>query len=692
MHRAVKILLLNLIVVGGLWPFFILKGYAQDPSDSSLVHRKYPFRIHATAGTSLYFGDIRTFDYQPVFKPYSELQPVYGLSLERRVHSLLALSLGYMGGNLSGVQKTFSDGTPANLRFNGKFNLLALSLGVNISELFYGKNEFRRLILEGYAGGGMLFYRSELTNYNSGILIDSEGYTASGNRASPSSSFILPAGLRVTYALNNKFDLSLSAGYTLVFSDRLDAKERSAPYDGFFSTTAGVSYAFLRPKKKQRKPVPEPVEKQEIKADLVSNPEKPETVLPEKTIQDSVPETEEAQSSEPAPSPQESQKPEVREIIEISAIPEPEKTTVKEEGKRDTEPEAPRERVAETRRSKGKSEKLALVPEETKDAGFGFLPLVPQLPPEEVIKEETPPGLEYRVQIMSTYMRRIPLNDLVLKYQLNQSVKEYYNNGWYQYTAGSFKTQTEAARYKEQLAIENGISDAFVVIFKEGNRFYQGKRKSMSFSVVGEENVRFPKPDLEENLSFDNVEFRVQVAAFTDRKVSPEKIRERLKLEETVRLDSIRNRYYYSIGSFSNLRQAREYCKLIISRNFVYDAFVIAYVDGVRKTLSEITTKVSPEGEKKIETKPGIQFKVQLIALKDKQLTAGSFKDQYNLREHVEIEERNGFQVYTSGNFKTYEDAMKLQTKMRQSGFPDAFIVAYRSGKRIALKEALIEF
>ncbi len=666
MKHAGNTFLLKLLVVCGLLLFSTRFGYSQDGLDSTLAHRAYPFRINAGVGAALYFGDIRTFDYQPVFSPYSELQAVYGISLERNLHPLWFINLGYTGGKLAGVQKYFSDGEAANLRFAGDFHEMSLSLGLNISELFYGKNEFRRLLLEASAGIGFMAYRSRLWNYASGVLVDSEGYDASGSaKGAYPTALVIPAGLRLRYALNQKTAVLLEAGYSLVLTDRLDAKERNENYDGFFSTRAGISYTFNRNKKKQRK------------------------IAPEKELVNQIIVTTDTFGKDSTQAPIPDPKPVVQKIMEISAIPETTPVRTPEPEKENQE--LRKEKKPAKERKKGKSDDLALVPEETKDAGYGFLPLVPQLPPDE-IKEETPPGLEYRVQIMSTYMRRIPLNDLVLKYQLTQTVKEYYNNGWYQYTAGSFKTQTEASRYKEQLAIENGISDAFVVIFKDGNRFYQGKRKSMSFSVVGEENVRFPKPEIEENLSFDNVEFRVQVAAFTDRKVAPEKIRDRLRLEDKVRLDSNKNRYYYTVGSFSNLRQAREYCKLIISRNFVYDAFVIAYVDGVRKTLSEITTKVSPEGEKKVETKPGILFKVQLIALKDKQLSTRNFKEQYSVKDPVEMEERNGFHVYSSGNFKTYEDAMTHQSKMRQSGFPDAFIVAYRAGKRISLKEALIEF
>ncbi len=672
---------------------------AQSREDSLPASPASLFRVGVTAGTALYFGDIRTFDYQPVMDPYSELQFVYGIHIQKQLHPLLALRFQYLGGKLAGVQREFKDGSPATRHFAGTFSSLALSGGLNISELFWGESDYRRISLYGYAGGGLCFYRAKLSDYNTNTLINAVGYSADGKtKERPDQSICMPLSLQLNYNFTQKLAMNLEGGYMITFTDKLDAKEMSAPYDGFFSGNIGLTWTVMRTKRKKLSDLPKQEEKSTIMQDVVVN-EEVETTLPVvKTEQegdtvnviqserDSLKESENVNETE---SVSENEKLEIKPIEELNAIPEPAK--IQESAVKEEEKENKKEKRQNKEKQKESNSKLALSPEEPNENGFGFLPLVAQLPPEE-IKEETPPGLEYRVQIMSTYMRRVPVNDLVMKYQLTNPVKEYYNNGWYQYTAGSFKTQMEASRYKERLTVENGISDAFVVIFKDGNRFYQGKRKSMSFSVVGEETVSYPKPDLEENLIFENVEFRVQVAAMTDRKLPVERIRERLKLNDPVKLDSNKNRYYYTVGSFSNLRQAREYCKLIISRNFVYDAFVIAYVDGMRKTLSEITTKVSPEGERKIETKPGIIFKVQLMALKDKRLTPDMIRDQYDIRENVEETQRDGFYVYSSGNFKTYEDAMKHQTKIRQSGFPEAFVVAYREGKRVSLKEALIEF
>lgn len=47
-----------------------------------------------------------------------------------------------------------------------------------------------------------------------------------------------------------------------------------------------------------------------------------------------------------------------------------------------------------------------------------------------------------------------------------------------------------------------------------------------------------------------------------------------------------------------------------------------------------------------------------------------------------------GVTVYTTGNLTTFEDAVQMQEQVRQEGVKDAFVVAYRDGKRITINEA----
>ncbi len=92
-------------------------------------------------------------------------------------------------------------------------------------------------------------------------------------------------------------------------------------------------------------------------------------------------------------------------------------------------------------------------------------------PQPDVNKTETNYGLEYRVQISAKYDRVISIQHLSNLYNIPASeIKENTYNGYFIYTVGSFRTYEEARERRNQLRSYNGISDSFVVAFRNGQR------------------------------------------------------------------------------------------------------------------------------------------------------------------------------------------------------------------------------
>ena len=88
--------------------------------------------------------------------------------------------------------------------------------------------------------------------------------------------------------------------------------------------------------------------------------------------------------------------------------------------------------------------------------------------------------------------------------------------------------------------------------------------------------------------------------------------------------------------------------------------------------------------KKKIVSKPSIIFKVQI----------GTYlKDMKNSTKFIELsaEEKmvNGTFKYSVGNTSSKEEADKLRIKMVKKGFNGAFVIAFKDGIRINVKEAL---
>jgi hypothetical protein len=81
-----------------------------------------------------------------------------------------------------------------------------------------------------------------------------------------------------------------------------------------------------------------------------------------------------------------------------------------------------------------------------------------------------------------------------------------------------------------------------------------------------------------------------------------------------------------------------------------------------------------------------IIFKVQVLSSKNPlESNSTPFKGLKNVWEYKD----GGLYKYTIGNKRDIKSASALQLEIRKKGFSDAFVVAFKNGKRIPVKEAL---
>lgn len=83
----------------------------------------------------------------------------------------------------------------------------------------------------------------------------------------------------------------------------------------------------------------------------------------------------------------------------------------------------------------------------------------------------------------------------------------------------------------------------------------------------------------------------------------------------------------------------------------------------------------------------GIIFKVQIGARQDLNLKDVLIDEVHH--ENLEQETENGLYKYTIGHFRNYWEADKLKRGLRVMGIQLAWIVPYKDGKRVLLKEVL---
>lgn len=120
-----------------------------------------------------------------------------------------------------------------------------------------------------------------------------------------------------------------------------------------------------------------------------------------------------------------------------------------------------------------------------------------------------------------------------------------------------------------------------------------------------------------------------------------------------------------------------------------------------QNTKTETAPKKTETEEKKPEPKPavkekekekvkeitsGVNFKIQLSAsTKNLELTPANF----NGLKNVSSTAGNNLYKYTYGSTSNYEEAKSLLAEAKSKGFATAYIIAFKDGKSISIKEAL---
>ena len=114
-------------------------------------------------------------------------------------------------------------------------------------------------------------------------------------------------------------------------------------------------------------------------------------------------------------------------------------------------------------------------------------------------------------------------------------------------------------------------------------------------------------------------------------------------------------------------------------------------VSGMRREVSEakrkaeqsVATTASSRSVNSVPSK-GVVFKVQIGAFNQKDL-----KKFYKNNPSFEVDENDGTLKYTLGLFRDYWEADTFKKYLREMGVKDAYVVAYKDGKRVPMKEVL---
>jgi hypothetical protein len=98
----------------------------------------------------------------------------------------------------------------------------------------------------------------------------------------------------------------------------------------------------------------------------------------------------------------------------------------------------------------------------------------------------------------------------------------------------------------------------------------------------------------------------------------------------------------------------------------------------------------SNTSKKPVVMHQGLEFRVQIMAADKKIMSAAAMQSKYHLSYPVEEVYQDGYYRYTVGHFNSYQAALSESRRIRANGIRDAFVTAYRNGKRVPLTKAMM--
>jgi hypothetical protein len=103
-----------------------------------------------------------------------------------------------------------------------------------------------------------------------------------------------------------------------------------------------------------------------------------------------------------------------------------------------------------------------------------------------------------------------------------------------------------------------------------------------------------------------------------------------------------------------------------------------------------IFVQAKPKEMGKDDVPTGIIYKIQVGAYKNKmpESAAKAIKKLSLLRKVENYKDEKGVKIYTTGNLKSYKEALTMQNQVKHEGIKNATIAAYQNGNRIALNDA----
>ena len=377
---------------------------------------------------------------------------------------------------------------------------------------------------------------------------------------------------------------------------------------------------------------------------------------------------------------------------------------------------------------------------DTKNYGIHYDVTIPQNTEVPLNSEMNPSGLVFKVQL-DVLKKKVPANSFK---GISPVAVEQMNNSYY-YVAGAFPNYVDAASARDVIQ-KKGYPGAFIVVYFNGKRIstedanqliateeaftepglaqFAKDNKSDYYTSNDTESQTTATSDVSDsNLPKVTLFYSVQIGVFGGPRTAS-----RLYNIQDLYFDRTTSGYYrYFSGKYDN-ESAAKTSRDRIRRIGIRDAFVVAFRDGKRVSLSEARklevdarnqliaisrngaiskpvvttqTQVNNTNQNTSQTNQtptvqsaksaeGIVFRVQLGAYRgtrnSAQLKVINSMSENGISSYTTA---SGLTIYFTNGYASYQEARAARARIVAAGHTDVFVVALQNGQKISVRTAL---
>lgn len=216
--------------------FSITSTYSQNfsPNSSFVSH----WQLEVDAGSSLFFGDIKQYQWWPVSNYENEWRAAFGIQLKKQISPVFAINGQGVYGQLAGTRRAWSK------YFENDYFEFNVNTHINLINIFSHYRNGRIINPFLVFGIGLNSFNTEVYELGTNKLIQSVGNGSGRSFGGRTLEGVLLGGLGVDIRLNERWDLTLKSVNRYMNSDILDGYVSQYPYDVYNITSIGIVYKF----------------------------------------------------------------------------------------------------------------------------------------------------------------------------------------------------------------------------------------------------------------------------------------------------------------------------------------------------------------------------------------------------------------------------------------------------------------